>query len=538
MSQTHAQKIAIVDATGSGKGRRRFTRDAIGAGPRSVYGVLEKLGVEAKIFLAEDILEKGFSKEFTALFISAMSMDKIAVKRVITSWRKTSKGKVVVGGPIASELEDSLLITGADIIAIGEGENTIKELIESKILLGTESIDRLGKILGIGYFNSSGEAKINGFRQYSSREEFRSFQASTKCITDYPNHFSAKVYVECARGCSNFGGTKLLLPDGRQCSNCGSCESYCLEDRLDCPEGIPLGCGFCSVPNLFGPARSRSSEQVVKEITELLDKNVKRIILSAPDFLDFGRDETLGDNLLINPYFPKANTKAIENLLSQITSIGSVAKGKAWIEVENIKAHLFTEEVARIIAKYLPGSSFSIGCETGSESHAKQLGRSSMPLDTLRAVKIAHKHGLRAHVYFIHSLPGQTKQTAKETVKLIKDLEPYIEKITIYRFRPLPMSAFGDVPPPQPAIKNPVSKMIADAANAVNRKKKTSLVGKEVRVILSEPNYREEGGAIAIILDGGPMVAVADAKERIGEIVTISIDRVLSEKLVHGTIID
>ena len=315
-------------------------------------------------------------------------------------------------------------------------------------------------------------------------------------------------------------------------------ESYNLEERLSCPDGIPLGCGFCSVPNLFGPARSRTSEQVVKEVSDLINKNVKRIILSAPDFLDFGRDETLGDNLLINPYFPKANIQAIENLLSKIASIEKVANGKAWIEVENIKSHLFTEEVARILAKYLPNSSFSIGCETGSESHAKQLGRSSMPLDTLRAVKIAHKYGLRAHVYFIHSLPGQTEQTAKETVELINKLEPYIEKITIYRFRPLPMSAFGDIPPPQPAFKNPISKLIADAANAVNRRKKTNLVGKEVRVILSEANFREESGAIAIILEGGPMVAVADAKDRIGEIVTVSIDKVLSEKLVHGIIID
>ncbi|MHA1156321.1 MAG: B12-binding domain-containing radical SAM protein [Candidatus Heimdallarchaeota archaeon] len=535
---TTLHKIAIVDATGSGKGKRRFTRDAIGAGSRSVYGVLEKLGVEAKIFLAEDVLEKGFPKGFSSLFISAMSMDKIAVKRVISSWRKHANGRVVVGGPISSELDPTLLSTRADIIVIGEGEKTIKELIEYDALRKSSSKEILEKILGIGYFDSKGKTKINGFRKYSSREEFRLYQASTKCITDYPKYFSAKVYVECVRGCSNFKGTKLLLPDGRQCSECGNCDSYCLEDRLKCPEGIPPGCGFCSVPNLFGPARSRTSDQVVKEIAELLEKNVKRIILSAPDFLDFGRDNELGDNLLMNPYFPKANTKLIEELLSQIASLERVAKGKAWIEVENIKAHLFTEEVARILAKYLPGSSFSIGCETGSESHAIQLGRSSMPKETLRAVKIAHKYGLKSHVYFIHSLPGQTKQTATETVKLIHNLEPYIEKVTIYRFRPLPMSAFGDVPPPEPAIRNPISKMIADAANEVNLRKKTNLVGKKIRVILSEPNYREENGAIANILEGGPMVAVEDAKERIGEIVTVFIDKVITEKLVHGKIVE
>ncbi|MHA1557792.1 MAG: TRAM domain-containing protein, partial [Candidatus Heimdallarchaeota archaeon] len=78
----------------------------------------------------------------------------------------------------------------------------------------------------------------------------------------------------------------------------------------------------------------------------------------------------------------------------------------------------------------------------------------------------------------------------------------------------------------------------ADAANEVNLRKKTNLVGKKIRVILSEPNYREENGAIANILEGGPMVAVEDAKERIGEIVTVFIDKVITEKLVHGKIVE
>ncbi|HUU79650.1 MAG TPA: radical SAM protein [candidate division Zixibacteria bacterium] len=531
---TSSQKIAIVDATGADKGRRRFTRDAIGCGPRSIAGVVEQLGIDSKIFLAEEILSKGFTEEFDLLFISAMSMDKIAVEKLVKFWRKNFHGKIVLGGPITSEPEQILKSTKVDIIVVGEGEITVKELISSNAF---NVNTKLENILGIGYIHSDGNIKINNFRQYSSREQFRSFQASTSRILDYPNHFSAKIYVECVRGCSNFGGTKIELPDGRKCSNCGFCESNCLDERLSCPDGIPPGCGFCSVPNLFGPARSRSVKQVVSEINELLNHNVKRIILSAPDFLDFGRDE-YNSKPLIHPTIPAANSEKIEELLTSINSLKQVSKSKAWIEVENIKAQLFSEKIAKIIAKYLPNSSFSIGCETGSEEHAKLLGRSSKPNDTLEAVKIAHKLGLKAHVYFIHSLPGQTKQTAQETVNLIYRLEPYIEKITIYRFRPLPMTAFGDYPLPQPAIKNPVSKLIADAANEVNLRKKKNLIGETVKVIIGEPNYHDKKGAIAYILSGGPMVAVENARDKMGEILKVEILRAISEKLVFGKIIE
>ncbi|MHA1365705.1 MAG: B12-binding domain-containing radical SAM protein, partial [Candidatus Heimdallarchaeota archaeon] len=106
----------------------------------------------------------------------------------------------------------------------------------------------------------------------------------------YKNFFSAKVYVECVRGCSNFGGTRIKLPDGRSCSECGFCDTFSIEDRANCPSNIPPGCGFCSVPSLFGPAKSRSVNAIVKEIKELLNSKVKRIVLSAPDILDFGRD--------------------------------------------------------------------------------------------------------------------------------------------------------------------------------------------------------------------------------------------------------
>ncbi|MBD3193104.1 MAG: radical SAM protein [Candidatus Heimdallarchaeota archaeon] len=530
-------KILVVDATGAGKGRRRFTRDAIGCGPRSICGVLEQLSLESQIFRAEEILQKGFPPGFSSLFISGMSMDKIAIKRLINLWRQDFEGKVIVGGSVTSELEDALTATKANIIVIGEGEFTVQEIIKKKVLLSDENNIELRNISGIGYFSPVKKIKINDFRTYSSREEFRTFTPSTRRIKDYSNFFWAKVYVECVRGCSNFGGTKLPLRDGRKCSECGYCEEHSLVLRANCPQEIPPGCGFCSVPSLFGPARSRAREAIINEIDRLLVQGVKRIVLSAPDFLDFGRDELVAPEPLVNPKKPPANEQAIEALLSQIVQLNKISQGKAWVEVENVKANLFTERLAKIISDYLPDSSFSIGCETGSKEHAKLLGRPSIPDETLQAVKIAHKYGLNPHVYFIHSLPGQTRQIAKETAALIKKMAPFVAKITIYRFRPLPLSAFGDFPVPKPAVKNPASQLISEAAYEVNLQKKKELKGKKVKVIISEPNYRDKNGAMGYILNGGPIVAVKNARERIGEILMVKIEKAITDKLVLGTIV-
>jgi radical SAM superfamily enzyme YgiQ (UPF0313 family) len=233
-----------------------------------------------------------------------------------------------------------------------------------------------------------------------------------------------------------------------------------------------------------------------------------------------------------------ANDYKIEALLSQIHSLELISKGKAWVEIENVKAGLFTEKIAQIIANYLPNSPFSIGCETGSERHAQLIGRPNSPRESLQAVKIAHKYGLKAHVYFIHSLPGQTHETALETAELIRQMEPFIEKITIYRFRPLPLSAFGDFPPPGPAVHNPDSQLIVKAANEVNLRKKKDFVGQTVQVIISEQNIRDKNGGIGYILSGGTIVAVENAADKIGSIYSVYIEKAITEKLLLGRIID
>ncbi|MFW9923827.1 MAG: hypothetical protein ACFFDW_11130, partial [Candidatus Thorarchaeota archaeon] len=165
-------RILVVDATGAEKGKRMFTRDAIGAGPRSVCGILEKVRVKSKIILAEEILTKGFPQNFNSLFISAMSMDKIAVSKIIRKWKEFSKGVVVLGGPITAEFNDIMEITGADIIVIGEGEQTIEDIIESGFLLKNRSFDLLEAIKGLGYRNQNNVNRINDFRFYSTTNEF------------------------------------------------------------------------------------------------------------------------------------------------------------------------------------------------------------------------------------------------------------------------------------------------------------------------------------------------------------------------------
>jgi tRNA A37 methylthiotransferase MiaB len=372
------------------------------------------------------------------------------------------------------------------------------------------------------------------------QERLDLFKPSVGIVKDYPGYRALRFYVEVARGCSNFQRTSIHLPHGRKCIECQKCRSGEMAERVVCPVNIPPGCGFCSVPSLFGCSRSRTEDAIVREVKGLIGAGVRRLILSASDFLDYQRGGFAPAHPLTDPCYPPANIDRIESLLSKVVSIqqtlGIPEKDYVYLAVENVKPCLFNDDVAAIIANYLPESTIHIGCETGSEEHSLRLGRPSTPAQTLGAVSAAVRHGLRPYVYFIHGLPGQTAQTARETVAMMRRMvNAGAEKITLYKFKPLPFSAFEMFPQALPARKNDESNMIERVARELNVALKNNLLGKTVDVIALEYASKvESNGIISYPVKDGPVVILSEKNIKQGTRLKVKITEVLSDRLVKG----
>ena len=525
----------IVDALATGGGKRIATRDVIGAGPRSIAGVLEKAGYNPSVVSPGAVLEGKLDlSKYDSLFVSGMSSDLLAVKRVVSKWRVRSSMPVVLGGPVVSELERVLRKVDADLGVVGEGEVTLQELLDNGLSSGrVPSKDTLETIQGIIYVDDG--VKINPLRPYSRRPLFDGFTPSTRVIKDYPLYKSSRVYVEAVRGCSNYH--RALMPEGA-CIECGKCREGDLTERYYCPAGIPPGCGYCSVPSLYGPPRSRSPSILSKEISELIDLGVRRVVLSAPGFLDYGRDLLVEPEPLTDPRHPEPNYEYIESLMSQLHDIREISTGKASLLLENIKGYLVTERAAKLLGRYLKGSPVNVGFETGSASHSRLLGRPSTPRENLRAVRRLSDAGLKPYVYFIHGLPGQNRQTVVETINAINNVvDRGAKRIILYRFTPLPMSTFEDYPMAPPASKNRFSKRIYDAAYEANLRLKEDLLHRSVRVVIAEKYDRNPRFYVAYPLFHGPVVLV-EGEYAAGTVVTVEIDKIVSSRMVQGRVLD
>ena len=521
-------KVLLVDALASVKGERKTTRDVIGAGPRALAGILEPRGIEVTIVEAETILNGEFSKEFNLLLTSGMTGDIPAIRRVVSRW---DGGPALIGGPVTSDPEQALRKTKCDIAVIGEGEETLSELLDAGLSSG-ELPDEgsLRKIRGLAFITDNG-VEMTQLRRVMPRQTFDEFKPSTSTIKNYKLYRSARVYVEVLRGCSNYHRS-LLVGD---CKSCEICRNGPMISRYDCPTGTPPGCGYCSVPSLYGPPKSRSPSKIKNEVVSLLEEGVSRVVLSAPCFLDYCRDLLVEPEPLTDPRSPEPNYEEIEILLSSLTSIRRITDETAAFMIENIKASLVTEKAAKLLGKYLYGTPVSIGFETGSEAHSNLLGRPSTPKETLIAIKRLRKAGLKPYVYFIHGLPGQTEETVNETVKAIKNSrEEGAERIILYRFQSLPMSALSGYPSAPPNVSNPGSRRIHEAAAKANMRAKESMIGRVIRVVVAERYDHNKALLVAYPLKHGPVVLIETRESLEGRVIDVEVTGVASERMVNG----
>lgn len=99
-------------------------------------------------------------------------------------------------------------------------------------------------------------------------------------------------------------------------------------------EGCNRNCSFCVIPNLRGKQRSRSIEDVVREVEQLVDRGVLEVNLVSQDTIAYGRD--LG---------PDAN-------LTQLVRRVAEVPGLKWLRVFYLYPEKMGDELIELIADH------------------------------------------------------------------------------------------------------------------------------------------------------------------------------------------
>jgi len=541
-------RVLVVDANGYGSGRRVSTLDVIGVGPRLVVSLLQLLNADqVELVTADKIIETRckYCVDFDTIAISFMTSDKEAVRRIVKLWKKSSGKKrfVLLGGPGALDYE-FLQELDYDVAVLGEAEiplmnikanygslETFLDVVHQMSNSTKISIPRGVIVKHINEVNAKHE-----IAPWTPKNLLDEIVPDIGSVKSYDFYWARRVYVEVVRGCSNFY-RPFYTPNRGECPRCMLCRRAPLENRLNCPWNTPPGCGYCSVPLIHGPARSISIHRLVYEIKRLIDLGVTRIVLSAPNFLDYGRDEFVASKPLTDPRAPPPNIHRIKELFEAIYGISEVADGLVSISVENVEACLVNDDVADLLSEYLKGTVIYVGIESGSDRLLDAIGRPCLFHESIESIKKLIDRGIRVYAYLLHGLPGERPEDIEETVKAVDILRSIgVERIVLYRFTPLPRTAFENASRPSAAVKDPIRRILYEKVKEFNTKSKYRILGRVLKAVVAS-RYRGFRQLIAYPLTHGPVVMVEGSEKLIGAVVMVKIVDVISDRLVRGEIV-
>ncbi|MCL5884408.1 MAG: cobalamin-dependent protein [Deltaproteobacteria bacterium] len=208
----------------------------------NISAALRRAGCETDLL---DIFARSFSREDTSAFLSKSKWDLVGINAFSTQYewakwfaaetrKRQPQATIVMGGPLPTfSAEIVLRETQTDICVIGEGEETVGELVRN--------MDRPGSVAGIKYRDGDGRIVTTPARSYIRDLDSLPF-------TPY-DFFDMDVYLKN----SGLFGVPSIKTIGLLTSR-----------------GCPWGCRYSS--RTFRGVRLRSIDKIVEEIRLLREK--------------------------------------------------------------------------------------------------------------------------------------------------------------------------------------------------------------------------------------------------------------------------
>jgi len=187
--------------------------------------------------------------------------------------------------------------------------------------------------------------------------------------------------------------------------------------------GCPYGCVFCSAPKLFGRrVRFRTPELVVDEIE------------SISQDLGFRRVNIVDDTFTLNH-------KHTHALCQEIIRRNLSVEWNAYSRVDTLDRHTL-EHMKEA------GCTFIVfGIESGSQQILDRVGKGITVEKARQCVKMVSEVGMGSFASFILGLPGETPQTARQSLELAREFfDHYGVQYGFHFLSPLPGTAIYERP--------------------------------------------------------------------------------------------
>jgi tRNA-2-methylthio-N6-dimethylallyladenosine synthase len=244
--------------------------------------------------------------------------------------------------------------------------------------------------------------------------------------------------------------------------------------------GCDKFCTYCAVPYTRGREVSRPSDEIMKELKDLVDRGYKSITLLGQNVNSYGHDR-------------HGNEIGFAQLLQQIGEYGKASGKDFWVYFTSPHPRDMNEEVLKVIAAY--------------PCLAKQIHLPAQSGDDIILQKMNRKHTTGDYIKLLGSihnlLPGATVFTdiivgfASETDEQFENSRIMMERakfnmayIAIYSPRPGAVSARWDDDVPM-NVKKQRLHILTEELTRHAREYNNALIGKELKVLVTNTDRKE-----------------------------------------------
>ena len=277
-------------------------------------------------------------------------------------------------------------------------------------------------------------------------------------------------------------------------------------------QGCNMHCTFCIVPQTRGVERSRSIDEIVREVRDLVAHGVKEVTLLGQIVNLYGRHE-----------FPKRDGKSpFVQLLEAVNQI----EGLERLRFTSPHPIGFRDDLIDAIAR-LPkvAEHIHLPLQSGSNRILKAMRRAytaEQYVDLVRRIRHA-REGIAITTDIIVGFPGETEEDYKQTRNLVDELQ--FDNAFIFRYSPRRHTPAAEMPDQiDEHIKEGRNQDLLQVVNESTRRCGERLVGRVVQVLCEGPSKTNPTRLMGRTRTN--KIVVFEGNEKlIGEIVDVHVQR-------------
>ena len=251
-------------------------------------------------------------------------------------------------------------------------------------------------------------------------------------------------------------------------------------------EGCNFNCGYCIIPSLRGPYKSRKIENIVAEAKELAQKGTSEIVLIAQDTTSYGKD-----------LYGKPSLKELLIELNKIEELN-------WIRIMYTYPSLLSDDLLETInnldkvVKYI-----DVPLQHVSQNMLEAMNRPVM--DYKKLIKKMRKliPNVAIRTTFIVGYPTETQEDYEELYNFIEEMK--IDRLGVFEFsREKNTKSYSLKPQILSKIKKQRKKSLMQLQQQVSKTINAKMIGKKIDCIVESIN--EDGAVVARSYKDAPEV--------------------------------